>query len=182
MTTTTHPQIQQYLDNAALFTEVVDTGGSWDAASPCAGWSARDVLDHVIETQRSFLAQREVDLGPAPTGEPAEAWRDHLNAIGRVVADHELVSREYDGYFGSTTIAATLATFYGFDLLVHRWDLARGLGRDIAFSEAEQETIETALDGFGEHLYDDGVCAPAVPVPDEAPRQVRLLARMGRAV
>ncbi|WP_244931568.1 TIGR03086 family metal-binding protein [Nocardioides sp. W7] len=180
MTTTTHPQIQQYLDNAALFTEVVDAGGPWDATSPCAGWSARDVLDHVVETQRSFLAQRELDLGPAPTGEPAEVWRTHLDAVRRVVADDDLVSREYDGYFGRTTIAATLATFYGFDLLVHRWDLARGLGRDTTFSDAELETIETALAGFGEHLYDDGVCAPAVPVPDDAPRQTRLLAQMGR--
>ncbi len=46
------------------------------------------------------------------------------------------------------TFADTLANFYGFDMLVHRWDLARALGQDLTY--------------------------------EDAPRQVRLLGRMGR--
>ena len=34
-----------------------------------------------------------------------------------------LPRREYDGFFGRTTIGATLDNFYGFDLVVHGWDL-----------------------------------------------------------
>lgn len=61
-------------------------------------------------------------------------------------------------------------------------DLARGLGRDTTFTDAELEVVEAALPGFGEHLYADGVCGPAVPVPDDASRQVRLLGTMGRSL
>ena len=183
MTTTTPPasaQTDRYLTDAARFTTVVEQGGDWSAASPCEGWSAADVLDHVVSTQRAFFAERGVDLGPAPEGAPAERWATHLAAVRRVLEDTDLVSAEYDGYFGRTTIAATLADFYGFDLLVHRWDLARALGVPDTWSEDQMDRIETALDGFGEHLYGEGICQPALPVPDDAPRQERLLARMGR--
>jgi uncharacterized protein (TIGR03086 family) len=180
MTTTTNPQIQQYVDNAARFTEVVEAGGTWSGESPCEGWTATDVLDHVVDTQRSFLEQRGVDLGERPTGEPTALWAAHLSAVRDVLADEELVTAEYDGYFGRTSVADTLANFYGFDMLVHRWDLARGLGRDVPFSDAELDLADAALDGFGDALYSDGVCKPALAVPADAPRQERLLARMGR--
>jgi hypothetical protein len=41
--------------------------------------------------------------------------------------------------------------------------------------------LDRSADGFGDHLYDDGVCKPAVPVPDAANRQERVLARLGRS-
>jgi uncharacterized protein (TIGR03086 family) len=168
-----------FLAHERPFTAVVDAGGDWSATSPCAGWSARDVLGHVIDTEREFFERHEVDLGARPDGDPAALWAGHLAAVQQV-ATPELLDREYDSVFGRTTIATTLASFYGFDLLVHRWDLARALGGDTTFTEVEMDVIEAALGGFGEHLYADGVCAPAVPVPDDAPRQVRLLATMGR--
>ena len=40
--------------------------------------------------------------------------------------------------------------------------------------------LERSADGFGDHLYDDGVCKPALAVPDGADRQERVLARLGR--
>lgn len=168
-----------FLTHLRPFTDVVHTGGDWSAPSPCTGWRARDVLDHVITTQREFFERHGIDLGPAPAGPPAEAWAAHLAAV-RTAATPAVASREYDSDFGRTTIGATLAGFYGFDLVVHRWDLARGLGRDTSFSEAELDLVEAALPGFGEHLYADGVCGPAVPVPQDASRQVRLLATTGR--
>ncbi len=106
--------------------------------------------------------------------------RDH--GLGhRLGADEAFAASEYDGFFGRTTVADSMARFYGFDLLVHGWDLARALGRETAWSDAEMDRIDSALDGFGDNLYHEGVCAPALDVADDAPRQTRLLARMGRA-
>jgi hypothetical protein len=98
-----------------------------------------------------------------------------------VRAPHTGKGYDYDG-FGRATGAATLTRFYAFDLLVHRWDLARTLGQETTWTEEELDRVERTLDGFGEHLYDEGVCKPGVEAPADAPRRVRLLARMGRRI
>ena len=175
-----HPLISDYLDNAARFTDVVDAGGDWTAPSPCEGWTAHDVLDHVLDSQRDFLATRDVDPGPRPAGTPRDAWHEHLEGMRRLLADDELVGQEYDGYFGRTSIADTMASFYGFDMVVHRWDLGRALGQEVRWSEEEMERLEKAIAGFGDALYSPGVSAPALDVRPDADRQTRILALLGR--
>ena len=172
--------IDDYLDNAARFSAIVEAGGDWSAASPCEGWTAHDVLDHVLDSQRDFLIKRDVDLGPRPVGEPATAWREHHAEMRRVLADEALVSQEYDGFFGPTSIAETMASFYGFDMVAHRWDLGRALGREVRWSEEEMERLEKAIAGFGDALYSPGVAGPALDVPPDADRQTRILALLGR--
>ena len=63
---------------------------------------------------------------------------------------------------------------------MHRWDLGRALGQDVRWTEEEMERLEKAIAGFGDALYSEGVCRPAVDVPDDADRQTRLLGLMGR--
>ena len=171
-----------YDAHADRFTAVVEAAGDtdWSSPSPCEGWTAADVLDHVVDTQRDFLDKRGADVGARPEGTPQEVWAAHRDVVRRVTADDAFVSEEYDGYFGRTTVADTLANFYGFDLLVHRWDLARALGRDITWDDAELDKIEASLDGFGDALYSEGVCKPALDVPADASRQEQVLGRMGR--
>lgn len=165
------------------FGGVVDTmpAAAWDAPSACEDWTGRQVVEHVMDTTRDFLTRQGLDVGPRPdTADPVAAWHAHDAAVRALLADEAVASREYDGYFGPTTIGETLVGFYGFDLIVHRWDLAQAGGRDERFTDEEMDTLELSSEGFGEHLYDDGVCRPAVQVPDDADRQARLLGRLGR--
>lgn len=179
-----HPKIATYFADADRFSEIVAAVPDWQAPSPCEDWTAGDVVHHIIDTERDFLAQRGAgltDLQAEPTSDgPRGRWHAHLDDVRRVVADDAMVSASYDGYFGTTTLADTLGDFYGFDLLVHRWDLGRAAGKEVAWGDAELQRIETSLDGFGETLYMEGICRPAVTVPDDASRQDRLLGRMGR--
>jgi uncharacterized protein (TIGR03086 family) len=168
-----------YLDAAARFTDTVGATTDWSAASPCEGWTAADVVDHVVDTERQFLQTHDVELGDRPEGSPPEVWTHHLEAVrGRLTED--LRAREYDGFFGRTTIGATLDHFYGFDLVVHGWDLGSSNGSPTTFTDADMDTMEAAFEGFGDHAYDDGVFKQPVEVADDAPRQTRILARMGR--
>jgi len=180
MQTQMPPQIFRFLDNAGRFSAVVDAVTDWTAPSPCEGWSAADVVLHVVDTQRDFLAQRAADLGPRPGGDPAAVWREHLEQVSRLLQDEALVNAEFDGYFGPTTVADTLADFYGFDLVVHRWDVGRAAGQPVTFSSQEMDAAEAAIPSWGDALYSEGVCARPVPVPDDASRQDRLLATLGR--
>ena len=154
----------------------------WAAPSPCEGWSARDVLDHLVSTQREFLAGRGAELGDAPDvdADPAAAWRDHAERVAEALADDALAQRAYDGFFGPTTVGATFEQFYVWDMLVHRWDLARAVGADDALSDAELDRVEAGADSFGDALHLEGICRPAVEPPPGADRQARVLARLGR--
>ena len=184
MTSDTTDVLGSYLRLAEPFSAVVDRvpAHAWDAPSPCAGWAARDVLTHVVTTQRDFLEQHGADAttGPDEHPDPAAGWHAHDERMRELLADPAVAGREYGGVFGRTTVGASIVTFYGFDLVVHRWDIAVAAGLDEHLSDEELEMLDRSADGFGEHLYDDGVCKPALPVPDGADRQERVLARLGR--
>lgn len=188
MTSSTADILGSYLRLAEPFGAVVDRvpATDWDAPSPCEGWSARDVLAHVIHSQRTFLAERgvdaatSVDLDSDPSIDPGDAWRVHLERMRELLTDPAVAGMEYDGVFGRTTVGKSIVAFHGFDLVVHRWDIAAAAGLDERLTDSELDMLERSADGFGEHLYDDGVCKPALPVPDDADRQERVLARLGR--
>jgi uncharacterized protein (TIGR03086 family) len=179
-----NPTAAEYEAASRSLTDVLDEvpPASWTAPSPCADWSARDVVRHLVETQRDFLTGHGVDLGPLPEvdADPAAAWRDHAKLVVEAMADDGLAAREFDGFFGPTTVGATFARFYVWDMYVHRWDVARAAGAEVSLGDDELDRIEQGADGFGEALYMEGICRPAVDVPDDADRQTRILARLGR--
>ncbi|MEH3134134.1 MAG: maleylpyruvate isomerase N-terminal domain-containing protein [Mycolicibacterium neoaurum] len=84
----------------------------WDAASACAGWSARDVLTHLIDTQREFFERHGFALPPRPDpADPVTAWSTHTAAIREILADPQVPARAFDGHFGPTTIGENPAAF-----------------------------------------------------------------------
>ena len=169
-----------FLAHADRFTEAVGTVTDWSAQSPCSDWTAAQVVDHVVDTERGMVAERGADVGVRPTGEPTDVWTAHHDLIHRLLADPGFAGQAYDGYFGPTTVIDTLVDFYGFDLLVHGWDVARASGVPLAWTEREMDRIEASIEIFGDSLTMEGICKPAVPVPAEAPRQDRILGRLGR--
>lgn len=175
--------LETYNDRADRFSAVVGhvPADQWLAQSPCEKWTAADVVDHVIDTQRDFLARHGIDAGSRPESDPASAWHEHVAAVRAALGDGEVLATPFDSYFGPTTIGDTLADFYGFDMVVHRWDVARAVGLGSDFTDVEMDLLETSIAGFGEHLYADGICAPAIPAAPDASRQERLLAQLGRS-
>jgi uncharacterized protein (TIGR03086 family) len=189
MTQTTHPGTDHHLSlfqqRADRFTQVLEAvqhaGGDWDVPSPCEDWSARDVVGHVLETQRDFLRGQDLDPGAEPDlTDPVAAWRAQSAHVTAVLAADGVAAREYDGYFGRTTVAATIADFYGWDLVVHGSDVARATGQEWTVTEAEAAELHATADGWGPALHSEGVCAAPVAVGDDASATDRLLARLGR--
>jgi uncharacterized protein (TIGR03086 family) len=158
---------------------------AWDSPSPCEGWSARDVLGHLIDTERSFLSER-AGMDPDPEvdtelqTDPPAAWRRHVEAIRPLIVDEDRMAQPFDGHFGPTTVGDTFLQFYVFDMLVHRWDLATALGLPAGFSDDELDLIEASAAGWGDALYMDGVCRSGVEPGPDADRQARVLAMLGR--
>ncbi|MBX9387388.1 TIGR03086 family metal-binding protein [Streptomonospora nanhaiensis] len=183
MTTTTDIG-GRYRARAAEFTRRVENvpGDRWDSPSPCAGWSARDVLRHMIDNHRSMPAWGglEVHLTASVDDDPVGAWHEARDAMQALLDDPAKAAVEYDGYLGRTSVGATVDRFLGIDLVVHAWDLARATGQDEAMPPGDVAWVhETAL-ALGDSLRGEGVCGPALEVGPSASPQDRLLAYLGR--
>lgn len=158
-----------------------DTRADWHGPSPCDGWTALDVLDHLVTTQAELLAEHGVEVPSVDVAvDQLAAWQAHTEAVVAQLGRDDVAGLAFEGWFGPTTLGATVDTFYGFDLLVHRWDLGRALGIDVRWSDEELDTIEAASAQFGPGLRMEGICGPPVELPAHSSRQDRLLGHLGR--
>lgn len=173
-----------YRDLAAKFSAIVDAVPTdrWSSPSPCDDWTARDVVAHVVDTQRDIVTKVDLELppGPAPDADPPGAWAVTRDAIQEILDDPNRGNLEYDGYFGRTSLAATIDKFFTFDLVVHGWDLARATGLDETIADVDLDFVESVSAGMGESIRMDGVCGPAIEVSEGADRTTRVLAFLGR--
>jgi uncharacterized protein (TIGR03083 family) len=104
----------RYTELADRFGAVVDTlpRDAWDSPSACEGWTGRDVVAHVVRTQRGFLRSRGIELDADPAlDDPVDGWHVHEGEMRRLLADESVTSLEYDGVFGRTTVGATIVNF-----------------------------------------------------------------------
>ena len=184
MTSTTDTPAAHYRDLAEKFTARVESvpADRWNNVSPCEGWTARDLLRHVIDTQRYIVTVVDLELpaGPSVDEDPAAAWAATRDGMQDILDDPERGSREYEGHFGRTTLADTVGSFYCFDLVVHGWDLARATGLDETIPADDLAWVRTVADQLGDNIRMAGVCGPAVEVPADADEQTRLLGFLGR--
>ncbi len=185
MTQTQQTVRAAHADADARLRAVLDAAPAraWASPSPCEGWSGADVVAHLVDTQRDFLGERGVDVGQRPdvAADPAAGWCRHAQAVAEVLADDAVPAKAFDGFFGPTTVGETFERFYVWDMVVHRWDVARAVGADAALTESDLDRVEQGADGFGEALHLEGICRPALDAPLDASRQARVLARLGRS-
>jgi uncharacterized protein (TIGR03086 family) len=156
----------------------------WESPSPCAGWTARDVVRHCVDVSAMFLGMvgEQVPPGPSVDDEPAAAWRNASDAVQRALDDPAVATKEYDGIAGRMTFEQGISTFIVGDVLVHTWDLARAAGLDERLDAAEvhrmwESTQALPDDSF---LRTPTIFGAKVDAPGDADEQTKYLAFTGR--
>jgi len=155
----------------------------WDNPSPCAEWTVRGLVGHVVDVHGMMLRPLQSGLSAAPSvdEDPLAAFRSARADVQEVLDDPGVADTEYDGAFGRTKVSDTIDRFLCFDLVVHGWDLARATGQDETIPEAEVDRILAFVEQIGpETMRANGVTGDEVPVPASAPKQHRLLGLLGR--
>jgi uncharacterized protein (TIGR03086 family) len=174
----------RYARLADAFAATVDgvPAGQWDAPSPCEGWTALDVVAHVVDTHGIFerLVGRELGEVPPVGDDPAGAFAAARTVVERDLRDPDAAGASYDGLFGRSTFAEGVDQFLCGDLLVHRWDLARATGQDETMPEDEVQRFLEILPSFGDALRGPNTFGPEIPAPPDADAQTRLLCFLGR--
>jgi uncharacterized protein (TIGR03086 family) len=150
----------------------------WGAPSPCDGWTASDVVAHVVDFSAQVMRER-VGVEDAPrfadAGAPLEAFRATRAAVERVLDDPATPPE----------MAEYLRWSLSFDLPQHGWDLAMATGQDPTIAPEEVELIWGPGDaGEFEEAFAwqraNGWYGPPVEVPADAPLQDRVLGLLGR--
>ena len=150
----------------------------------CDGWTVADVIDHLITTQRDFLRDR----GVAPeldteSGSPADRFAAVSEAMQSALDDPSVADERYDGFFGPTTIADTVDSFYSLDLLVHGWDIAAAAGMSdrLTLDDADIDHFRRQLEPAGDNVRMPGIFGPEVdPGPNPSASQA-FIAWTGRS-
>ena len=167
---------------SGVFADRVEGTRDWDAPAPVEGWTARDVVRHLVEWFPSFLADGGIELpgGPSVDDDPVAAWRAHADAVQSLL-DGPGPDRPFTHpRAGSHALDQAIDMFYTSDVFMHTWDVARATGQD---DRLDADLCAQLLEGMTQMedlIRSSGQYGPAVPVPDDAPVQDRMIGFIGR--
>ena len=155
----------------------------WESQSPCEGWTALDIVQHVVNTEADLLGRMPFAPEIADDlNDSVRAWPVVQGRVQAVLDQPVLANHGYDGYFGPTTFVQTVDLFYSFDLVAHTWDLARATGvREFEIVDpAEIDKVTSDLAPLGDNLRQPGILGPIVAVDPDADQQTVFLGLLGR--
>ena len=169
---------------AGTFTDRVRGTIDWDAPSPVAEWTARDVVRHLVEWFPGFLqagAGISLRSGPSPDDDPVAAWQVHADAVQALLDDPATPGRVLSNpHTGDVPLDRAVDLFYTADVFMHTWDLARATGQDDRLDPDFCAELLAGMEPIEEVLRSSGQYGPRVPVPDDAPVRDRMLGFIGR--
>ncbi|GAA5030460.1 TIGR03086 family metal-binding protein [Actinopolymorpha pittospori] len=169
---------------AAGFTDSVRGAKRWDAPAPVAGWTARDVVRHLVEWFPPFLAAGtgiELPAGPGADDDPVAAWETQCAAVQKLLDDPETPQRLLvNPHIGEVPLDQAIDRFYTSDVFMHTWDLARATGQDDQLEAEFCAALLAGMEPMEDLLRSSGQYGPAVPTPDDADAQTRMLGFIGR--
>jgi uncharacterized protein (TIGR03086 family) len=148
-----------------------------DAATPCSDWNTRDLLNHMLETQRYFASAGRGESASPPGPTPPDIVGDTpADDFAQARSDVIGVFSE-DGVIEKTMPALGIAFA---DALLHGWDVAKATGQDATMPDGLAEAAYQTIHGRFTDEQRKGIFGPEVSVADDATPQQRLLAYTGR--
>jgi uncharacterized protein (TIGR03086 family) len=164
------------------------TPDCWRAGTPCAGWDARELVNHLV-AGNLWAAE----LGAGATVEQVG---------GRL--DGDLLGSDPAAAYAASALAAAgvfrrpgaldspCAVSYGpvpgsvyaghrfIDVLIHGWDLATATGQDAELEAGLIEACRAVAEPQIDVLRASGAFGRGIPAPPGSGAQARLLAQLGR--
>ncbi|MGW5521099.1 maleylpyruvate isomerase family mycothiol-dependent enzyme [Gordonia sp. NPDC003950] len=176
------PAAQRHRFIADGFTNVVVAVLDWDAPTPVAEWTARDVVAHLVEWFPGFLAGGGITLPPTPhpADRPVAAWRAHAAAVQDLLDGPSARQTFSHPMVGRFPLADAIDTFYTADVFMHTWDLATAVGITPDLDARFAEHLLDGMVGMEDILRSSGQYGPAVPVDPDADPVTRLVGFIGR--
>ena len=180
--------IDDALDMADKVVKKVATA-DMDAPTPCSQWNVRELVNHMLYELAwvpELLAGKTVaQVGDSLDGDLIgkdlqHAWRANAQTVRtatKLAPPEKVVHLSY----GNLPASEYLAEVAG-DIVIHTWDLAKGIGVDFHIPE---NTAKAIFERTRTHISDwraKGLVSDEVPTPADASAEARLLGLFGRKV
>ncbi|HUP86603.1 MAG TPA: TIGR03086 family metal-binding protein [Acidimicrobiales bacterium] len=177
--------LERYQGLAAEFGQRVEAtpDDRWSTPSPsCPGWTARDIVAHVVDGQRYVVAAIQgIEPEPVPDdADPKELFQASNAALQAAAAQPEALVKPVKSPMGELPAELILGRIMSMDVLVHTWDLARAVGGD---EHLDQDAVAHAFEGIrpvGPMLRRPGFFGDEVEAPEGADLQTQFLNFLGR--
>ncbi|HEX3898693.1 MAG TPA: TIGR03086 family metal-binding protein [Mycobacteriales bacterium] len=184
------------MDEIALLTEVLDktadivdgvTDSDWAKPTPCSDYTVKDLVSHMVGWSASFVGAatgHTADVDPSAyqvTSSSAAEFRDAVQTMIAGWTEHgadRMVSLIGAGEMpGQMVLDMTMMEY-----LAHGWDLARGTGQDMPYTDEEAQAVhDLASKHLGDEWRGDGKpFGKVVDVAVDAPPLDRFAGFMGR--
>ncbi len=162
----------------------------WSALSTCSEWTVRDLADHVVggnrfaaallagrSTADAYLAAFDGGFGNDPHTEFDLSAATQLTAFATAGSLDRLLPHPV----GQVSARVFLGFRVG-DLLLHGWDVARSIGKDVTLDDELVTEVWHSPQPFREGVAMPGQfgVGPSGDVADDAPLADRLLDATGR--
>ncbi len=169
--------LDQYRQASQWTAQKVAGASDLDAPTPCPDWKVRDLLNHMLDTQRYFIsAARGEDASPPGPIPPSLLTSDPAADFGRGRGDFLSVFAQ-EGVIEKTGPSLGIAFS---DQLLHGWDLAKATDQDATMPSGLADAAYECIHGRFSDEERKGVFGPEIAVGDDATPQQRLLAYTGR--
>jgi len=186
MTVATHT-LQQAVEGFADRVQRV-RDAQWTAATPCAEWDVRALVNHVAGELRWIPPLLEgktiADVGDELSGDllgedPMSSWAAAARKATGAALEPGAVDRTVHLSYGDRPAGAYLSEVAG-DIVVHTWDLARAVGSDEHLDENSVRRAYEALKPMDAMVRQPKVFGPKLSPPPGSDLQTEFLYFLGR--
>ena len=164
------------------------TADQLDLATPCDGWSVRELLDHVVSGNH-WAAELAAGKTIADVGDRLDGDMLGADPDGAYRASAALAAAAFNA---PGAMDAPCAVSYGpvpgsvycghriLDVTIHGWDLAKATGQDATIDPELVDAIAAIIAPQIDMLAGSGMFGTTIGAAADADTQTRLLAQLGR--
>jgi uncharacterized protein (TIGR03086 family) len=173
------PELLDLYTQASTWTLSKVTGAAekLESPTPCDDWNVKTLLNHMLDTQRYFVAAARGEDASPPGPNPPELIGDNPRS------DFEAGQGDFLSTYGEPGVIEKTGPSIGIafaDQLLHGWDLAKATSQDATMPDGLPAEALKLIHGQFTDEQRKGVFKPEVKVADDASPQDKLLAYTGR--
>jgi len=170
---------------AGRFTDRVSevAPAAWSRPAPCEGWTARDVVRHLVVWVPTVIGKAGIEFpaGPSVDEDPLGAWLALADVLQATLDDPAVASQTFDaGPPGQLSVEQAIGMLVTGDVLIHTWDLATATGLDDRIDQTIASEMLIGMQPIDDMLRASGHYGPKVDVSPDADDQTKLIAFTGR--